>query len=87
MSAQLPPEPFETWADAESESVQTIGSALDGMGQCGIEALRPFRTFGQYLTEKTSAMVARSAGDIDKALQHESMCASLYKRLPEPWKW
>jgi hypothetical protein len=73
--------------DSISEAAMVLGCALDCSGQIGLDAIRSYRLFGQYLTEKTSAMAARLSGDIDKALQHERVCEILYKRLPEDWRW
>jgi hypothetical protein len=71
--------------DIVADAVQGLGIQIDNCPSGSAAA--DLRIFGQYLTERSAAIAARSNGDIDKALQHERVCEILYKRLPEDWRW
>ena len=79
--------PAVSSGDLIADAAQTLGSALDGSGQLGAEALIPFRTLANYITCKCDAMRDRARGYIDNALRAESLAESCYKQLPKEWRW
>lgn len=45
------------------------------------------RDLGHYAANKASAQSCRLRGDIPAAVAYESICESIYKRLPDYARW
>lgn len=41
----------------------------------------------EYAAHKRLAMIARAAGEINKALQEEAICDDIYAEISPDWRW
>jgi len=46
-----------------------------------------FILLADYCLHKETAQGFRENGEINQAMRHESCCASLYRKIPENFRW